>query len=76
MPSLTSFPSNMQEFEMRVEKILSNYELCLVDLEVMLNGEKRSAPTLCVRDGEEVTPLNTPAGRPIQVNKANAIKLG
>ena len=39
MPSLTSFPSNMQEFEMRVEKILSNYELCLVDLEVMLNGE-------------------------------------
>ena len=61
---------------MRVKEILSNYELCLVDLEVILNGEKRSAPTLCVSDGEELIPLNTPDGRPIQMNKANAIKLG
>ena len=61
---------------MRVKEILTNYELCLVDLEVMLNDEKRSAPTLCVSDGEEVIPLNTPDGRPIQMNKVNAIKLG
>ena len=61
---------------MRVKEVLTNYELYLVDLEVMLNGEKRSAPTLCVRDGEEAIPLNTPDGRPIQMNKANAIKLG
>ena len=59
---------------MRVKKILSNYELCLVDLEVLLNGETRSAPTLCVTDGQEVIPLNTPDGRPIQLNKTNAIK--
>jgi hypothetical protein len=46
------------------------------DIEVMLNGEIRSAPTLCVTDGHEVIPLNTPDGRPIQMNKANAIQLG
>ena len=61
---------------MRVKEILTKYELCLVDLEVMLNDEKRSAPTLCASDGEEVIPLNTPDGRPIQMNKVNAIKLG
>ena len=61
---------------MRVKEFLGNFELCLVDLEVKLNGEKRSARTLCVREGEEVIPLNTPDGRPIQKNKANAIKLG
>ena len=61
---------------MRVKEVLTNYELCLIDLEVMLNWEKRSAPTLCVRGGEEVTTLNTPDVRPIQKNKANAIKLG
>lgn len=61
---------------MRVKEILTNYELCLVDLEVILNGEKRSAPTLCVRDAEEVTPTNTPDGRPIQMYKANTVKLG
>jgi hypothetical protein len=61
---------------MRVKEILNNYELCLADIEVMLNGETRSAPTLCVIDGHEVIPLNTPDGRPIQMNKANAIQLG
>ena len=61
---------------MRVTEILNNYELCLADIEVMLNGETRSAPTLCVTDGHEVIPLNTPDGRPIQMSKANAIQLG
>ena len=51
---------------MRVKEILNNYELCLADIEVMLNGETRSAPTLCVTDGHEVIPLNTPDGRPIR----------
>ena len=45
----------------------------LADIEVMPN-QTRSAPTLCVTDGQEVIP-NTPDGRP-QMNKANAIQLG
>jgi len=65
-----------KETAMRVKEILNNYELCLADIEVMLNGATRSAPTLCVTDGHEVIPLNTPDGRPIQMNKANAIQLG
>ncbi len=40
-PSLTFFSSNNQEAYMRVREILSNYALYLVDLEVMLNGDKR-----------------------------------
>ena len=60
---------------MRVKEILRNYELRLVDLEVTLNSKKRLAPTLCISDGEELIPLNTPDGRPIQINKSNAIKL-
>ena len=60
---------------MRVKEILSSYELCLADIEVMLNGETRSAPRLCVTDGHEEIPLNTPDGRPIQMNKDNAIQL-
>ena len=61
---------------MRVKEILNNYELCIVDIEVTLNGEIRSAPTLCVTDGHQMIPLSTPDGRPIQMNKANAIQLG
>ena len=60
---------------MGVKEILSNCEHCLFDLEVMLNGELSSATILFVADGQEVIPLNTPDGRPIQMNKANAIKL-
>jgi hypothetical protein len=60
----------------RVKEILNNYELCLADIEVILNGETRSAPTMSVTDGHGVIPLNTPDGRPIQMNKANAIQLG
>ena len=60
---------------MRVKEILENYKLCLADLEVSLNGDTRVAPTLCVTDGEYVIPLNTPDGRPIMMNKTNAIKI-
>ena len=76
-PIQTDHLSRMKkETAMRVKEILNNYELCLADIEVMLNGETLSAPTLCVTDGHEVIPLNTPDGRPIQMNKANAIQLG
>ena len=61
---------------MRVKEILTEYKLCVVDLEVKLNGETRNAPTLGVSDGKEVIPLNTADGRPILMNKANAITLG
>ena len=47
---------------MRVKEILNNYALYLADIEVILNGEIRSAPTLCVTDGYDVIPLNTPDG--------------
>jgi len=60
---------------MRVKEILTDYKLCVVDLEVHLNGDKRNALNLCVSDGEEIIPLNTADGRPILMNKANAIPL-
>ena len=41
---------------MRVKEILNNYELCLADIEVMLNGETHTT-NLCVTDGHEVIPL-------------------
>ena len=41
---------------MRVMEILTEYKLCVVDLEVQLNGETRNAPTLCVSNGKEVIP--------------------
>ena len=60
---------------MRVKEILNDYNLCVVDLEIQLHGETRNAPTLCVTDGKEVIPLNTADGRPILMNKANAIPI-
>lgn len=60
---------------MRVKEILESYKLCIADLEVSSNGDTRVAPTLCVTDGEYVIPLNTPYGRPIMMNKTNAIKI-
>ena len=60
---------------MRVKEILTNYKLCVVDLEVKLNGETRNSPTLGVPGGKEVIPLNTAAGLPILIHEANAIPL-
>ena len=68
-------PKQGKEIAVRVKEILNDYKLCVVDLEVQLNGETRNAPTLCVSDGKEVIPLNTPDGRPILMNKSNAIPL-
>lgn len=65
---------------MRVKNILSNLTLVIADLEVHLNGELRSSPTLCAflpasgNQGARVVPLNTPDGRPILLNMGNAIE--
>ena len=66
---------------MRVKNILSDITLVIADLEVHLNGELRSSPTLCAMlpanssQGARVVPLNTPDGRPILLNMGNAIAL-
>ena len=66
---------------MRVKAILSDLTLVIADLEVQLGGELRSSPTLCAllpaldQHGRRVVPLNTPDGRPILLNMANAITL-
>lgn len=66
---------------MRVKSILSEATLVIADLEVHLNGELRSSPTLCAllpASGSQVArvvPLNTPDGRPILLNMGNAIAL-
>jgi hypothetical protein len=66
---------------MRVKSILSDATLVIADLEVHLNGEVRSSPTLCAllsasgTQGARVVPLNTPDGRPILLNMGNAIAL-
>ncbi len=65
---------------MRVKQILTDVQLVIADLEVHLNGELRSSPTLCAlipaRDGheEKIVPLNTPDGRPIFMTLDNAIQ--
>ena len=64
---------------MRVTQILTDVQLVIADLEVHLNGELRSSPTLCAlipaneTHGEKIIPLNTPDGRPIFMNVENAI---
>ncbi len=64
---------------MRIKSILTDVQLVIADLEVHLNGELRSSPTLCAlipaANGadERVIPLNTPDGRPIFMNMDNAI---
>ena len=66
---------------MRVKSILSEATLVIADLEVQLNGELRSSPTLCAlmpasgNQGARVVPLNTPDGRPILLSMGNAIAL-
>ena len=59
---------------MKILKILENTEIILVDLEVNLGNQKRSAPTLCVRYNGKIIPLNTAHdGRPILMNEENAL---
>ena len=64
---------------MKVKEILSNVQLVIAQIEVELNGEIQTSPTLCalipaVGEQEKIIPLNTPDGRPIFMNIENAIK--
>ena len=59
---------------MKILKILKDAELILVDLEVNLGNETRSANTLCVRFEGKIIPLNTAHdGRPILMKAENVI---
>ena len=60
---------------MKILKVLDNVELILVDLEVNMGKETRSAPTLCARYDGKIIPLNSAHdGRPILMNEANALE--
>ncbi len=60
---------------MKILKVLENTEIVVVDLEVNLGNEKRSAFTLCVKYNGDYYPLNTAHdGRPILMNQDNIIK--
>ena len=50
---------NLLEYSMRVLKVLDELKLCVVDLEVDLDGKKQHASTLCAKDQKQVIPLNT-----------------
>ena len=59
---------------MKILKVLEDVELVIVDLEVNLGDEVRSAPTLCARYKGKIIPLNTAHdGRPILMKEENAI---
>jgi hypothetical protein len=66
--------------EMKVKEILTDIKLVIAQIEVELNGELRTSPTLCAlipADGQEpekIIPLNTPDGRPIFMNIENVIR--
>ena len=70
---------NLERRFMQVKQILTDVQLVIADLEVHLNGELRSSPTLCALipaangHDEKIIPLNTPDGRPIFMNPENAI---
>ena len=60
---------------MKILKVLENAELIIVDLEVNLGDEVRSAPTLCARYKGKIIPLNTAHdGRPILMKEENSIE--
>ncbi len=65
---------------MKVKEILSDVKLVIAKIEVELNGELRTSPTLCAlipaegTEHEKIIPLNTPDGRPIFMNIENVIR--
>ena len=60
---------------MKILKTFEDAKLIIVDLEVNLGNQKRSAPTLCVKYDGKITPLSTAHdGRPILMNIDNAIE--
>ena len=59
---------------MKVLKELDEAKLVIVDLEVNLGNEVRSAPTLCAKYKGKIKPLNTAHdGRPILMREENSI---
>jgi hypothetical protein len=62
---------------MKIKTILTDVQLVIADLEVNLGTQVRHAPTLCavtIENGKkQLIPLNTPDGRPIFMNRENAI---
>ena len=59
---------------MKILKVLEDAELIIVNLEVNLGDEVRSAPTLCARYKGKIIPLNTAHdGRPILMKEENTI---
>ena len=59
---------------MRILKELEDVKLVIVDLEVKLGEEVRSAPTLCAKYKGKIIPLNTAHdGRPILMREENSI---
>ena len=59
---------------MKVLKELNEAKLVIVDLEVNLGKEVRSAPTLCAKYKGKIIPLNTAHdGRPILMREENSI---
>jgi len=60
---------------MKILKVLEDAELIIVELEVNLGDEVRSAPTLCARYKGKIIPLNTAHdGRPILMKEENTIE--
>ena len=59
---------------MRILKELEDAKLVIVELEVRLGEEIRSAPTLCAKYKGKIIPLNTAHdGRPILMREENSI---
>ena len=59
---------------MKILKELDDVKLVIVDLEVNMGNETRSAPTLCAKYKGKVIPLNTAHdGRPILMREENSI---
>ena len=60
---------------MKILKTFEDAKLIIVDLEVNLGNEKRSAPPLCAEFVGKIIPLSTAhVGRPILMNIDNAIE--
>ncbi len=60
--------------QIKILKALKNAEVQIAYLEVKLDNDTHSSPTLCVRYEGNIIPLNTPDTRPILINMENAIK--
>ena len=60
---------------MKILKELDDTKLIIVDLEVRLGEQVRSAPFLCAKYKGEIIPLNTAHyGRPILMKEENSIE--